>query len=180
MGDGPSVWYPGADVTLAITGGSYPTFTLNAAPSGGNVTGIEMYVGACYKCLPVAKNLWQAWYNWAQTFTNNNGQKLGLHGYEGGYSPDYVGPGGQPPGLQGILRFAAKQVTSSPNMATGMYGYSLLNFNNYVAVGGVFPADYELTGPSPSNEAWPILETIYQKPYPPRFRATNNFNGGSL
>jgi hypothetical protein len=107
-----------------------------------------------------------SWKAWAQGFGIQK-----MCGYEGGYSPDYTG-GGQ--SQVDILRAASKQVVL-------LSGLTTLNYNNFVSLSGngfvaEFPSCFQLSGSTPTNSAWSVLEDIYQTPNPPQWNAILAFN----
>jgi hypothetical protein len=92
-------------------------------------------------------------------------------GYEGGYSPDYTG-GGQ--SQVDLLRAASKQVPS-------LSGFTTMNYNNFAGLSDAnftseFPSCFQLSGAMPSNNAWSVLDDIYQTPNPPQWTAIIAFN----
>jgi hypothetical protein len=104
------------------------------------------------------------WKTWAQRFGIRN-----MCGYEGGYSPDYNGQS-----QLDLLRAASKQVPA-------LSGLTTLNYNNFVGLSGggfvaEFPSCFQLSGPSPSGNAWSVLEDLYQTPNPPQWNAILTFN----
>jgi len=110
--------------------------------------------------------LYANWKTWAKRFNINK-----MCGYEGGYSPDYTG-GGKTQVDQ--FRSASKQAPALASLAT-------MNLNNFVALTdstftAEFPALFQLTGRAPSNNAWAILEDVYQTPNPPQWTAIVAFN----
>jgi hypothetical protein len=114
--------------------------------------------------LPQVATMYANWKAWAKSFAIKN-----MCGYEGGYSPDYTGD----PQLD-ALRAASKQVSSLSSLTTA-------NFNNFVSLTGdgftaEFPSVFQLSGFAPSNNAWSVLEDIYQRPDPPQWTAIVAFN----
>lgn len=106
------------------------------------------------------------WKAWALRFGITH-----MCGYEGGYSPDYSGSGKT---AVDILRSASKQAPVLSSLTT-------LNYNNFVGLsGGGFVAEYPscfvLSGQTPSNNAWAVLEDIYHQPVPPQWAAIVAFN----
>ena len=85
-------------------------------------------------------------------------------GYEGGYSPDYTSTA-----QVNALRAAGKNVAA-------LQTYTTTNYVNFVAAGGEFPSCFQLGGASPSNNAWSVLEDIYQQAIPPQWAAIIAFN----
>ncbi|MEH2526197.1 hypothetical protein V1288_004106 [Bradyrhizobium sp. AZCC 2176] len=90
-------------------------------------------------------------------------------GYEGGYSPDLNGTA-----QVKALRAASKQ-------ASVLYNLTTINYNNFVGLsdGGFtaeFPSCFQLSGPMPINNAWSVLDDIYQTPNPPQWNAIAAFN----
>lgn len=110
---------------------------------------------------------WYAnWKIWAKGFGINK-----MCGYEGGYSPDYTGGGKTP---ADILRAASKNAPS-------LSGFTTTNYNNFVGLSDAkftaeFPSCFQLSGRTPSNGAWSVLEDIYQTPNPPQWNAIVAFN----
>jgi hypothetical protein len=49
-------------------------------------------------------------------------------------------------------------------------------WSNFVAAGGEFPFCFQLSGNSPSDNVWAVLETVYQTPNPPQWNAIVAFN----
>ena len=106
------------------------------------------------------------WKIWAQGFGVNK-----MCGYEGGYSPDYTGGGKTPVDL---LRAASKNAPS-------LSGFTTTNYNNFVSLSDTkftaeFPSCFQLSGRTPSQAAWSLLEDIYQTPNPPQWNAIAAFN----
>lgn len=94
-------------------------------------------------------------------------------GYEGGFSPDTDGVS---PALTNRLRVAAKE---SRRLAQ----YTLLNFANFDAVGGIYPCGgYNFTGNADISarplDAWSVLNGIYQTPDPPQWTANKLYQAG--
>jgi hypothetical protein len=110
--------------------------------------------------------LYANWKTWAMGF-----QVTKMCGYEGGYSPDYTG-GGQ--SQVDLLRAASKQVPS-------LSGFTTMNYNNFAGLSDAnftseFPSCFQLSGAMPSNNAWSVLDDIYQTPNPPQWTAIIAFN----
>ena len=106
------------------------------------------------------------WKAWAIKFGVQN-----MCGYEGGYSPDYTGGGKSQVDL---LRAASKQAPSLNGALTS-------NYNSFVGLSGngftaEFPSCFQFSGQAPSNNAWSILEDIYQSQTPPQWSAIVAFN----
>lgn len=104
------------------------------------------------------------WKVWAKGFGITK-----MCSYEGGYSPDYTGA---PEVNQ--LRAASKQAPS-------LYTFTLMNYNSFVGLSdsdftAEFPSCFQLSGRSPTNNAWSVLEDIYQSPNPPQWNAIVAFN----
>jgi hypothetical protein len=107
--------------------------------------------------------LYANWKTWAMGF-----QVTKMCGYEGGYSPDYSG------GPADLLRAASK-------LAPSLSGFTNLNYNNFVGLSdpnftAEFPSCFQFSGATPSNNAWSVLEDIYQMPNPPQWNAIVAFN----
>ncbi|WP_156795534.1 hypothetical protein [Bradyrhizobium icense] len=110
--------------------------------------------------------IYASWKAWAKSF----GIKK-MCCYEGGYSPDYTGGGTSQVDL---LRSASKQSPSLTNFTT-------INYNNFTGLSdsdftAEFPSCFQLSGMTPSNGAWAVLENIYQSPNPPQWNAIVAFN----
>ena len=108
---------------------------------------------------------WANWKAWAQGFGVNK-----MCGYEGGYSPDYTAGGRS---QVDILRAASKQAAPLSNFTT-------MQYNNFVALSdrsftAEFPSCFVFSGRSPSNNAWAVLEDIYQA-NTPQWNAIVAFN----
>ncbi|WP_143039612.1 MULTISPECIES: hypothetical protein [Bradyrhizobium] len=128
------------------------TGTLNSGTTGFTL----------YGCAQMYAN----WKAWAKGF----GVKK-MCCYEGGYSPDYTGGGTSQVDL---LRAASKQSLS-------LSGFTTTNYNNFVGLSDAdfvaeFPSCFQLSGMTPSNGAWAVLENIYQAPNPPQWNAIVAFN----
>lgn len=113
---------------------------------------------------------------WGAGFTNKDGIALSnMIGYEGSYSPDYLSGS-----LSSVDQLYArgKVVTSTPNMPTGIEGYTLLNCNNFKAAGGKNCSQFNVTGISPSINAWSAIDDLFQPPPTPiwdGYKAYQNF-----
>jgi hypothetical protein len=110
--------------------------------------------------------LYANWKLWAQKFDINN-----MCGYEGGYSPDYTGGGKSQVDL---LRAASKRAPSLGELVTN-------NYNNFIRISDAkfkaeFPSCYQLSGMTPSNNVWAILEDIYDARVSPQWNALVAFN----
>lgn len=111
--------------------------------------------------------LYANWKKWALTF----GVKK-MCGYEGGYSPDFTSY--LATSEVDILRSASKRAPS-------LNSFTTTNYNNFVGLSdqsftAEFPSCFQLSGMSPSNNAWSILEDIYQAEIPPQWSAIVAFN----
>lgn len=145
--------------------------TLAAAYAGGDQTAPITYAatsnsGGGSFTLSACAILYANWKTWAQGFGIQK-----MCGYEGGYSPDYTLFGTSQVDL---LRAASKQ---SP----ALNGFTTTNYNNFIGLtsGGFtaeFPSCFQFTGLTPSNNAWSVLEDIYQSPNPPQWTAIVAFN----
>lgn len=71
------------------------------------------------------------------------------------------------------LRFAGK---NAPNLQGYTYGGATSNYQNFINAGGLFPPQFELSGTTPSNSAFAVLEDIYQSPTPSQQLAIVAFN----
>lgn len=119
-------------------------------------------------------NLW----NYAQTLTNNAGNKLGLEGYEGGNSPDFLGftINGTSAEPVNALRNFTKYVTSSPLKTNGMKDWAMDVMTRFTAVGGLFYSYYLYTGTDSAQYAWSIKDDLYQTPNSPQLQAAIAMN----
>jgi hypothetical protein len=116
--------------------------------------------------IPKVKIMYANWKAWAIGF----GIKK-MCGYEGGYSPDYTSGGAS---NVDKLRVASKQ-------AAVLYNYTTENYTNFVSLtdanfSAEFPSCFQLSGGVPSNNAWAVLEDIYQPSIPPQWSAIVAFN----
>lgn len=119
-----------------------------------------------FACLTLYTN----WKAWAQSFGINK-----MCGYEGGYSPDYTSAGNS---LVDMLRGASK-------LNSNLSAFTTTNYNNFVGLTGggftsEFPSCFQFSG-NPnivgrSQDAWSVLEDIYQTPNPPQWSAFIAFN----
>jgi hypothetical protein len=110
--------------------------------------------------------LYANWKNWALGF----GIKK-MCSYEGGYSAPYTSNGSS---NVDKLRAASKQV---PVMST----FTTINYTNFVSLSDAnftaeFPSCFQLSGQSPSNNCWSVLENVYQSIDPPQWSAIRAFN----
>lgn len=114
--------------------------------------------------LPKVATLYANWKAWALA----NGIER-MCGYEGGYSPDYTGNS-----ALDALRAASKLSSVLQAATTGNYdNFTNLSDTRFTAE---FPSCFELSGPSPSTNAWAVLEDVYQSPTPPQWNAIVAFN----
>jgi hypothetical protein len=67
------------------------------------------------------------------------------------------------------LAFAGKTASNLQAITTECY-------NNSTAAGFEFPSMFQLSGVTPSNNAWSVLEDIYQTPDPAQWLAAVAFN----
>jgi hypothetical protein len=155
--------------------------TINSLYMGNDSTGVlESYAdssngsgGANNLGLTNLNTYYQSWVAYGQTLTNNQGSRIGLTGYEGGYSPDYSSSGNT---QLDVFRYATKFVASSPGNPTGLQGWYATNLTNFKSAGGVFPSEFIATGKFPTNNAWSVLENIYQSPDAPQWNAIISFH----
>jgi hypothetical protein len=108
------------------------------------------------------------WKIWAKSFGIQR-----MCGYEGGYSPDY---GGSP---------AIKALRAASKLAPVLSTATLQNYKNFVDLTdsdfvAEFPSCYQLSGPTPTNNAWSVLEDIFQPTVPPQWAAIVVFNGSGV
>jgi hypothetical protein len=160
------------------TTGTPNEVTLAANFAGGDTTAPATYVdtlntGSGFTCLANELLDYTGWKTFAQSFSIQK-----MCGYEGGYSPDYTGGGAS---QLDLLRAAGKLVATSPGNATGLQGYTAINYGNFVGLTdgtftAEFPSHFNMGGPAPSSNAWSVLEDIYQTPNPPQWLAFIAFN----
>lgn len=114
------------------------------------------------KCAIAYAN-WKAW-----------GLSFGIKkmcGYEGGYSPDYSNGG--------ISK--VDKLRSASKLAPALYNCTMLVYTNFVSLSdqnftAEFPSCFQLSGASPSNNVWSVLEDIHQPTNPPQWNAIVAFN----
>lgn len=104
------------------------------------------------------------WKAWTLSFGVRN-----MCGYEGGYSPDL---GGSP--HVRALRAASKR-------AECLDAFTTTNYRNFVNLSGPdfkaeFPSCFQLSGSTPTDNAWSVLDDIYVTPDPPQWKAIVAFN----
>ena len=66
-------------------------------------------------------------------------------------------------------------------LVSALEGYTTLNYENFTGLTdgtftAEFPSCFTLAGSVPSNNAWSVLEDIYQTPNPPQWNAIVAFN----
>lgn len=166
-GTGPWVL---SDLTINVT--------LNTIYTGNNSTApVATYLDTCNsgagtQTLNALNTLYEQWFTFASGFQNSNVANIRLCGYEGGYGPVYTAAGTT---AIDIFRYASKQLTVTPGSPTGLTGYYTTNMNNFAAAGGEFVAEFQFSGKFPTNNAWSVLENIYQT-NPPQWNAIVAFN----
>jgi hypothetical protein len=109
-------------------------------------------------------NVYSQWKVWAERLSIQK-----MCSYEGGYSPDYSSSA-----QINQLRAASKQAPS-------LYNFTITNYNSFVGLSdstftAEFPSCFQFSGMTPSNNAWSVLEDIYQSPNPPQWNAIVVFN----
>jgi hypothetical protein len=134
-----------------------PSLQLSMASAYANTANSGSGLYTISKCAIFYKN----WKAWAQRFGVQR-----MCGYEGGYSPDYVGP----PQVD-ALRAASKQAAS-------LSGLTTLNYNNFDGLSGdgfvaEFPSCFQLSG---ADNVWSVLDDVYQTSNPPQWNAIVAFN----
>jgi len=114
------------------------------------------------------------WYNYGQYFTNQNGDKIVLSSYEGGWNALYNSTD-----AINLLRYMAKHVLPTDGGAgVGMQGYQTRLWTNFRDNShGVFPSQYLIGGGYPSTDPWSVLEDIWITPDPPAWAAMRRFSG---
>lgn len=140
------------DVNTQITIASAYASTVNSGSGLYTLTSISVW--------------YKVWKAWAQSFGITK-----MCGYEGGYSPDYTGGG----------KTAVDKLKAASKNAASMYGFTITNYNNFVGLSdsgftAEFPSCFQLSGRTPSNNAWSVLEDVYQSPNPPQWNAIMAFN----
>jgi hypothetical protein len=158
--DGSAQEVSDAAAFAAASGNASVQTSLAAAYAATSNSGAGQYT------LLLCAALYANWKKWAMSFNVNK-----MCGYEGGYSPDYSSNGQSQVDL---LRAASKL---SPSLS----GFTTMNYNNFVSLSDAsftseFPSCFQLSGPSPSNNVWSVLEDIYQTPNPPQWTAIVAFN----
>jgi hypothetical protein len=102
----------------------------------------------------------RSYLSFAGAFSNSAGKTIGVCGYEGGFN-----------GSTGFIPFVA-----ALKNGTNLQSYYTTIYQDFLTAGGVFPAEFQLTGAFPSNNVWSVLETVYQSPDPPQWNAIVSFN----
>ena len=107
--------------------------------------------------------LYAGWKTWAQSF----GIKK-MCAYEGGYSPDYTGS-------------QADQLRAASKLAPSLGDFTIMNYKNFVNLSDAdftaeFPSCFRLSGMNTRNNAWSILDDVYQTPNQPQWNAIVAFN----
>jgi hypothetical protein len=138
-------------------------------------------VGGSFSLQQVNVNL-ANWKRWAISFNIRK-----MVNYEGGNSPDYTDTAGGTNTSSttfaklNLLRFASKWAANSSLWPNGMQ--SVLA-QNYAYVDGLtdatftaeYPSSYYFEGRYPSNNAWAVLEDIYDPLTPPQVQAIIDYN----
>jgi hypothetical protein len=104
------------------------------------------------------------WKAWALSFGVRS-----MCGYEGGYSPDLGGSE-----QVRALRAASKR-------AECLEAFTTANYRNFVSLTmagfkAEFPSCFQLSGATPTDNAWSVLDDVYETPGPPQWRAIVAFN----
>ena len=107
--------------------------------------------------------LYAGWKTWALSF----GIKR-MCGYEGGYSPDYTGS-------------QVDQLRAASKLAPSLSDFTIMNYKNFVDLSddgfaAEFPSCFRLSGMNTRNNAWSILDDVYQTPNQPQWNAIIAFN----
>jgi len=143
--------------------------------AGGDLTQPGIYVATCNSgagnfTLAKCATLYANWKTWAQGFSIQK-----MCGYEGGYSPDYTSLGNS---NLDRLRAASK-------LELSLVAFTATNYNNFVGLTGSgftaeFPSCFQFAGNinivGYSQDAWSVLEDIYQTPNSPQWTAIVTFN----
>lgn len=114
--------------------------------------------------LPKVAALYANWKGWALS----HGIKK-MCGYEGGYSPDYTGVA------------ALDQLRAASKLTPILTSITLQNYETFVGLSdgsftAEFPSCFQLSGPTPSSNAWSVLEDVYQTSVPPQWSGIVKFN----
>jgi hypothetical protein len=126
---------------------------------------------------------YSAIFAWAQGAGVSGGwagsYKLGMCGYEGGYSPSLFASTTQIYNFRVATKFGA-------DVGIGLNGGTLVNgstvagaLNDFISAGGVFPSCFQLAGGTGtgSGNAWSVLDpTIYLSPQPAQWTALVAFS----
>lgn len=142
----------------------------NAAGDAASQAAIaNAYAGSCDSgagpfTLRRVAGMYANWKAWASSFGVRN-----MCGYEGGYSPDLGEPG-----QVRDLRIASKR-------AACLEAFTAANYGNFVGLSGPdfkaeFPSCFQLSGSVPVNNAWSVLDDIYETSDPPQWKAIVAFN----
>jgi hypothetical protein len=104
------------------------------------------------------------WKAWALSFGVRS-----MCGYEGGYSPDLGGTA-----QVRALRTASKR-------AECLEAFTSANYRNFLSLTTAdfkaeFPSCFQLSGRTPTDNAWSVLDDVYETPEPPQWRAIVAFN----
>lgn len=153
-------------ISSQLTGTTGGNGTYRLTNNAGTVASATMHSAGVFS-LPSENAMYNAIFAFAQGNGTSGGwggsRKLGTTGYEGSYSPDAKDIGWS---LNDQIAALGMITTNSPAMVTGIYGYVLLNNQNFVASGGQFPSLFTFTGISPApgagNDIWGALRDIYQ------------------
>lgn len=114
--------------------------------------------------LPQVRQMYANWKQWALSFRVRN-----MCGYEGGYSPD----------LGGTAEVRALRAESK--RAACLEGFTLVNYRNFTgltdgSLTAEFPSCFQLSGKAPTDNAWSVLDDLYQTPDPPQWKGIVAFN----
>lgn len=102
-------------------------------------------------------------FSWCQGFTNSQGAKIRMCGYEGGVESTVN---------SSLYAFWDACMTAGTNMQK----YCTQNYQNFIAAGGEHPALFQMAGVTPRDNVWSALTDIYQTPDNPEWSAVLTFN----
>lgn len=183
----PSIYDTATEITMAnnwVAGGSLPNDALLTQY-------VDSLAGAASGFNLAATNLnYTTIWTWAQGAGVSGGwgglYKLGMAGYEGGYSPSLFGSYGADTAAVYNFRVASKYVADVGKGLTGgtFADASVVNgtYNDFTAAGGIFPSCFQLAGGSGAgvgalSNAWSVLDpNIYLTPQPSQWTAIVAYN----
>jgi len=183
----PSIYNTPTEITMAnawVAGGSLPNDALLTQY-------VDSLAGAASGFNLAATNLnYTTIWTWVQGAGVSGGwgglYKIGMAGYEGGYSPSLFGSYGADTAAVYNFRVASKYVADVGKSLTGgtFADASAVNgtYNDFTAAGGVFPSCFQLSGGSGTgtgslSNAWSVLDpNLYLTPQPSQWTAIVTYN----